>query len=320
MQVVEKGTRVSTFESDLGDWMNVSSIGSSWHRSNQLDDHTMIATHGINGYSMIALSIYGTAGTALVYTNNSFMEPICLSLWYQFYHNAYDCSFSIYKITDGNQTLLFTVDGNFTFYDKWINISVDVYGQDPFKMALEADFKQRDSTDVRWIIIDDTSIAYRPCQEKGTRVSTFESDLGDWMNVSSVGSSWHRSNQFDDHPMIATHGTKGYSMAALSIYGTAGTALVYTNISFMEPICLSLWYQFYQNAYDCSISIYKITDGNQTLLFTVDGNFTFYNKWINISVDVYGQDPFKMALEADFKQRDSTDARWIIIDDTSMAL
>ncbi|CAG2232248.1 unnamed protein product [Mytilus edulis] len=160
----EKGTRVSTFESDLGDWMNVSSIGSSWHRSNQFDDHTMIATHGTKGYSMAALSIYGTAGTALVYTNISFMEPICLSLWYQFYHNAYDCSFSIYKITDGNQTLLFTVDGNFTFYNKWINISVDVYGQDPFKMALEADFKQRDSTDARWIIIDDTSIAYRPCQ------------------------------------------------------------------------------------------------------------------------------------------------------------
>lgn len=94
------------------------------------------------------------------------MEPICFSLWYQLYVNAYDCLFSIYKITDENQTLLFNADGNSTLFNTWIYTSVTIYGQDMFKIALDADCKQSISTAVRVILIDDTSIVYRPCEGK----------------------------------------------------------------------------------------------------------------------------------------------------------
>ncbi|CAG2227602.1 unnamed protein product [Mytilus edulis] len=144
--------------------MTLSSISSTWKRSNLLKDHTMIATIGAKGYSMAAFSYSGTAGTKRIYTNNTFMEPICVSLWYQFYSNTHDCSFSIHRITGENQTLIFTSRGNATYFTKWINQSVDVYGQDPFKIALEADFRQLNTTAVRAILIDDISIAYRPCE------------------------------------------------------------------------------------------------------------------------------------------------------------
>lgn len=118
------------------------------------------------GYSLNALSYGGKAAASRIDTDKKFMEPVCLSLWYQFYINAYDCYFKIYKISDGHDTLLYTVNVNSSLFRRWINISVDVYGQDPFKIALEADFKQLNSTATRAILIDDTSIAYRPCQGK----------------------------------------------------------------------------------------------------------------------------------------------------------
>ncbi|XP_076073384.1 uncharacterized protein LOC143044989 isoform X2 [Mytilus galloprovincialis] len=67
-------------------------------------------------------------------------------------------------ITDEDKTLLFTMDGNSTSFNKWINISVNANGQDPFKIALEADFTQRSSKAIRTILVDDTVIAYRPCE------------------------------------------------------------------------------------------------------------------------------------------------------------
>lgn len=118
------------------------------------------------GYSVVAFSFIGKAGNSRIETDKEFMEPICLSLWYQFHMNAFDCYFKIYKISDGHYTLLYTANGNSTFFNTWINITVDVYGQDPFKITLEADFKQFNSTAVRAILIDDTSIAYRPCRGK----------------------------------------------------------------------------------------------------------------------------------------------------------
>ncbi|CAC5410596.1 unnamed protein product [Mytilus coruscus] len=159
----ENGTSISTFEDNFGDWMNVSSNSFTWDRTKYLLDHTQV-TLGSPGYSMTVFSYRGTASTQHIATNNEFMEPICLSLWYQIYQNGYDCSFSIYKIYDGNRALLFTADCNSTSVNQWIKISVDVYGKGPFKVVLEADFKHRDSAGVRAILVDDTSIAYRPCQ------------------------------------------------------------------------------------------------------------------------------------------------------------
>lgn len=94
------------------------------------------------------------------------MQPICLSLWYQFYKNTYDCILNIYKITDKQQTLLFTVNSNFSNFNRWINISIDAYGQGPFKIAVEADFTQPNISETRALLIDDTSIAYMPCKGK----------------------------------------------------------------------------------------------------------------------------------------------------------
>ncbi|VDI78568.1 Hypothetical predicted protein [Mytilus galloprovincialis] len=165
----ENGTRESTFQNDFGDWMTVSSINSTWQRNNVLFDHT-----GTKDYSLAAFSYSGRAGTARLYTKNEFTEPICLSLWYRFYRNTYDCTFSIYRITDENHTLRFTVDGNHTLFNTWINKSVAVYGHGPFKIALEANFIQRNSTAVRTILIDDTSIAYRPCEDTSQTTSHVE--------------------------------------------------------------------------------------------------------------------------------------------------
>lgn len=118
------------------------------------------------GFSIHAYFYSGKAGTTSIDTEKEFMEPICLSLWYQFYRNTVDCVFSIYKITGVNQTLLFTVKDNVTLFTKWVYISVNVHGQDLFKIALMADCKERFSKAVRVILIDDTSIAYRPCEGK----------------------------------------------------------------------------------------------------------------------------------------------------------
>ncbi|CAG2253958.1 unnamed protein product [Mytilus edulis] len=142
MQVAENGTRLSTFEENYGDWMV---DGTTWERNNLVTDHTRLVP-GTPGFNIHVVSFSGRAVTRRIATDKEFMEPICLS------H------------TNGNQTLLFTVDGNSVLFTTWINISVNVYGQDPFKIALESDFKQRDSTAVRSILIDDTSIAYRPCE------------------------------------------------------------------------------------------------------------------------------------------------------------
>ncbi|XP_071130629.1 uncharacterized protein [Mytilus edulis] len=123
-----------------------------------------ICKHELPGYVLNVLSYAGKNGTARIDTDGEFKEPICLSLWYQIYADSYDCSLSIYKISDKNQNLLFHADGNSTSFSEWINISIDVDGQGPFKITLEADFKHRNSGAIRNILIDDTSIAYRPCQ------------------------------------------------------------------------------------------------------------------------------------------------------------
>lgn len=113
----------------------------------------------IKGYSIVAVSYSGKAVTSRTDTDKEFMEPVCLSLWYQFGTNDYDFSFNVYKISGGHETLLYTVNGNSSMLRRWIRISVDVYGENPFRITLEADFKQRNSTATRAILIDDTSIA-----------------------------------------------------------------------------------------------------------------------------------------------------------------
>lgn len=116
---------------------------------------------------MTAVSYGNFHGTARIVTYYiEFTQPICLSLWYQLYWNSFDCYFNIYQISDKNQVLLFTANHNFTSLAEWVNISVDCFGQYPFKIALEADFRYRDVAAVRSILIDDTSIAYRSCQGK----------------------------------------------------------------------------------------------------------------------------------------------------------
>ncbi|XP_071132982.1 uncharacterized protein [Mytilus edulis] len=163
MQVAANCTRLSTFETDLGDWIVVSSINTTWQRSVVLKDHTRLSS-ARRGYTINAFSWNGKAGTTRIDTDRKFMEPICLSFWYQFYRNSSDCFFSIYKITDGNKFLLFTVDSKSTLFNTWIKKSVNVYARDPFRITLEAYFKQRTSTEIRLIVIDDTSIQYRPCE------------------------------------------------------------------------------------------------------------------------------------------------------------
>lgn len=60
--------------------------------------------------------------------------------------------------------MLYKAESNPTLFSQWINISVDVNGKDPFKIELEADFKQINSNAARAIFIDDTTIMYRPCR------------------------------------------------------------------------------------------------------------------------------------------------------------
>lgn len=115
---------------------------------------------------MTAVFPFGNDAISRIDTDNEFMEPLCLSLWYQIYQNGYDCSFKICKISNGIQTLLFTAEGNSTIFNQWINISVDVYDQVPFKITLEAHFRYRNSTATRAILVDDTSIAHMPCKGK----------------------------------------------------------------------------------------------------------------------------------------------------------
>ncbi|XP_071130624.1 uncharacterized protein [Mytilus edulis] len=159
----ENRTSVSTFEEDFGDWMNISSNSFTWTRTRSVKDHTIIDL-GIIGYSLTAISFSGRADNLRINTDNELMEPICFSLWYQFYNRCYDCSFNIYKISNEIQTLLFTAEGNSKTFNQWINISVDVYDQALFNITLEADFKYRKSKAVRAILVDDTSIAYMSCQ------------------------------------------------------------------------------------------------------------------------------------------------------------
>lgn len=63
----------------------------------------------------------------------------------------------------GNDTLLFTTEGKSKSLQQWHNISIDVYEQVPFKLVLEANFTGRNNDA---ILVDETSIAYRPCQGK----------------------------------------------------------------------------------------------------------------------------------------------------------
>ncbi|CAG2227601.1 unnamed protein product [Mytilus edulis] len=170
----ENGTTISTFEEDHGNWKFDSSNDATWTRHRWMRDHTRV-NFKQKGWSINAFSFNGEAGSKRIVSDIEFHVPICLSLWYQFYFNAYDCLFGIFMITDEDKTLLFTVDGNSTSFNKWINISVNANGKDPFKIALEADFTQRNSTATRFILIDDTSISYRPC--KGQQVYSGCHDL-----------------------------------------------------------------------------------------------------------------------------------------------
>ncbi|CAG2190853.1 unnamed protein product [Mytilus edulis] len=159
----ENKTSLSTFEVDFEIGLSFSSNRTTWTRDALLTDHTRVNINAL-GYSLYAFSYDSAGGTVRIDTDKELMQPICLSLWYQFYTNAYNCYFKIYKISGGNDTLLYTANGNQTFHNTWLNISVDVYGQDPFKIVLEADFNLSIFSGIRAILIDDTSIAYRPCQ------------------------------------------------------------------------------------------------------------------------------------------------------------
>ncbi|VDI58152.1 Hypothetical predicted protein [Mytilus galloprovincialis] len=165
----ENGTSVSTFKKDFGDWVVESSNNFKWDRTAGVLDHT-----GVRGHSITAINSYSTTGNARINTVKEFREPICLSLWYQLYSNSNAaCSFSIYKTYDGTHTLIFTTEGKSTSLRQWINISVDVYEQVPFKLSLVANFYY--SSTVRHILVDDTSIAYRQCE--GQTVDTTCQDV-----------------------------------------------------------------------------------------------------------------------------------------------
>ncbi|VDI78566.1 Hypothetical predicted protein [Mytilus galloprovincialis] len=68
-------TRLSTFETDLGDWIVVSSINTTWQRSVVLKDHTRLSS-ARRGYTINAFSWNGKAGTTRIDTDRKFMEPI----------------------------------------------------------------------------------------------------------------------------------------------------------------------------------------------------------------------------------------------------
>lgn len=128
--------------------------------------HILYILGDSRGYSITATSTVDANVTARIYTDNEFMEPICLSLWYQLYGDCHDCSFSIYTMYDGYHSLLFTTETDSTSINQWENISVDVYEHVSFNLALEANFTDRKSNTVCSILVDDTSIAYRQCEGK----------------------------------------------------------------------------------------------------------------------------------------------------------
>lgn len=118
------------------------------------------------GYSMVALS-YDTRSsytdTARIETNKEFVKQICFSLWYQIY-NSDECSLKLLKVFNGTQISIFTAHCYSGPVNQWIKLSLDVYEESPYKIALEAVFQSRSVQEARAILIDDTSIAYRPCQ------------------------------------------------------------------------------------------------------------------------------------------------------------
>ncbi|XP_076073117.1 uncharacterized protein LOC143044822 [Mytilus galloprovincialis] len=164
----ENGTSVSTFEEDFGDWEDGSPNNFKWKRIPDVEHHTVAS----RGYTIAATSTVGLNSRVRINTVNEFTEPISLSLWYQLYTNTHTCSFSIYKMYVGNHTLLFTTEGKSSTLSQWNNISIDVYEPVPFKLALEANFTNRNNDA---ILVDETSIAYRPCQ--GQRIDTTCQDI-----------------------------------------------------------------------------------------------------------------------------------------------
>lgn len=96
-----------------------------------------------------------------------------MSLWYQFHKICNGCVLNIYQTFDKQRSLIFTENGSILDqFNTWINISVDVHGKGPFKIILEADFTNTTVSAVRYILIDDISIAYRPCRGKFQRIIT----------------------------------------------------------------------------------------------------------------------------------------------------
>ncbi|VDI44689.1 Hypothetical predicted protein [Mytilus galloprovincialis] len=170
----ENGTSVSTFEEDFGDWEDASPNNFKWKRIPNVKHRTIAS----RGYSIAATSTVGSNSRVRINTVNEFMDPICFSLWYQLYTNTHSCSFSIYRINVENHTLLFTTEGKSTSLNQWKNISIDVYEQVPFKLALEANFTDRNNDA---ILVDETSIAYRPCQ--GQRIDTACQDINTPMTI-----------------------------------------------------------------------------------------------------------------------------------------
>lgn len=120
---------------------------------------------------MAVIHFNGKSETARITTDKEFVNAICLSFWYQIYNRSYDCSLTVFKIFGGIQTLLFTANSSSTPLGQWINKSVDVSGESPFRIALEADFSYRSLQSTRTILIDDTSLALRPCQGKYEQAS-----------------------------------------------------------------------------------------------------------------------------------------------------
>ncbi|XP_063444924.1 uncharacterized protein LOC134725211 [Mytilus trossulus] len=172
----ENGTGISTFDENFGGWRNQSSKNYKWQRSKFIIDHTRV-TEGQRGYSIIAISYNNTAGTARIITDNEFIRPICLSLWYQYLTTCVDmdCVFNIYHTSDSKETILFSENGTSIDPGKWYNLSVDVNGIGPFNIILEAAFYNNKSKTVEAISVDDTSIAYRPC--KGEQIDTTCQDI-----------------------------------------------------------------------------------------------------------------------------------------------
>lgn len=129
------------------------------------------------GYSMTAFSYNGRfnyTDTARIETKTEFVQPICLSLWYQMYAGR-DCSLIVFKIFNGTQSSIYTANCSSEPPKQWIKISLDVrYEENPYKIALEAVFQNHSVQGVRVILIDDTSIAYRPCQGNYEHLSIYK--------------------------------------------------------------------------------------------------------------------------------------------------